>query len=63
MCGKGLMIGIETEKPPREVIDECIENGVLCLSAKNKVRLLPPLNIPEKYLKQAVKVIKNACKK
>ena len=63
VCGKGLMIGIETEKPPREVIDECIENGVLCLSAKNKVRLLPPLNIPEKYLKQAVKVIKNACKK
>ena len=40
----------------------CMEKGVLCLTAKDKVRLLPPLNIPMDLLKQAVSVIAEACK-
>ena len=60
--GMGLMIGIETEKSNKEVVAACIEHGVLCLTAKNKVRLLPALNIPMETLKQAVEVIKAACK-
>ena len=34
-----------------------MEKGVLCLVAKNKVRLLPALNIPFALLAKAVKVI------
>ena len=60
--GMGLMIGIETEKSNKEVVNACMAQGVLCLTAKNKVRLLPALNIPMDILKQAVEVIKNACK-
>ena len=46
ISGLGLMIGIKTEKPASEVVAKCMENGVLCLTAKDKVRLLPALNIP-----------------
>jgi acetylornithine/N-succinyldiaminopimelate aminotransferase len=61
VTGLGLMIGIETEKPVKEVMANCIENGVLPLTAKTKLRLLPPLNIPFELLKKAVQVIKKAC--
>ena len=62
VTGMGLMIGIKTTQPNKEVIATCIENCVLCLSAKDKVRLLPPLNIDMKTLKKAISVIKQACK-
>lgn len=61
ISGLGLMIGIKTEKPASEVVAKCMENGVLCLTAKDKVRLLPALNIPMDVLKKAVGVIKAAC--
>lgn len=54
VSGLGLMIGIQTKKPVSEVLAVCIEKGVLCLSAKEKLRLLPPLNIPMDLLKEAV---------
>lgn len=62
VSGMGLMIGIKTKKNAKEVVAECMNNGVLCLTAKDKVRLLPALNIPFEQLKQAIEVIKNACK-
>jgi len=61
VTGLGLMLGVETEKPAKEVVAKCMENGVLCLTAKDKVRLLPALNIPMDILKTAVEVLKNAC--
>ncbi len=63
VSGMGLMIGIKTIRPAKEIIAECIENGVLCLSAKDKVRLLPALNIGFETLKKAVEIIKTACAK
>ena len=57
ISGMGLMIGIETEKDASEVIAECREKGVLVIKAKNKVRLLPPLNIKKEELKKAIDVI------
>ena len=62
VTGMGLMIGIKTAKPAKEVVNACIEKGVLCLTAKDKVRLLPALNIPMEQLKKAVDVIKEAVK-
>ena len=61
VSGMGLMIGIKTAKPAGDVVAKCIENGVLCLTAKDKVRLLPALNIPEDVLMKAVEIIKAAC--
>lgn len=44
--GLGLMIGIVLEKDnAKEIINKCAENGLLVLTAKNLIRLLPPLNI------------------
>ncbi|MBQ4625850.1 MAG: acetylornithine/succinylornithine family transaminase [Clostridia bacterium] len=54
VSGKGLMLGIETEKPAKEVIASAMEKGVLVLSAKTKVRLLPPLNITYDLLEIAM---------
>lgn len=54
VSGKGLMLGIETEKPAKEVIASAMEKGVLVLSAKTKVRLLPPLTITYDLLEIAM---------
>lgn len=62
VSGMGLMIGLETEKDAKEVVAACREKGVLVLTAKTKVRLLPPLNIDFELLKKAVEIIKECVK-
>ena len=57
VSGLGLMLGLKTAKPAGEVVAACMAKGVLCLTAKDKVRLLPALNIPESLLRQAASVI------
>ena len=61
VSGMGLMIGIKTEKSASDIVKKCIEKGVLCLTAKDKVRLLPALNIPMDVLSEAVEIIKSVC--
>ena len=63
VTGKGLMIGVETEKDASEIITACRERGVLVIKAKQKVRLLPALNIPFEQLKKAIRVLKEECGK
>ena len=58
VSGMGLMIGVECEKDVNAVIAGCIARGVLVIKAKNKVRLLPALNIPFEQLKKAIKILK-----
>lgn len=60
VSGLGLMVGIETTKNASDIAKKCMERGVLVLTAKNKVRLLPPLNIRDENLLKALKVIKEA---
>ena len=62
VSGMGLMLGIKTKKPVKDVLNECMANGVLCLTAKDKLRLLPALNIPMDVLVTAVDIIKAACR-
>ena len=62
VSGMGLMIGIKTTKPAKDVLTACMAQGVLCLTAKDKLRLLPALNIPMETLETAIAVIKAACK-
>ena len=63
VSGLGLMIGIETERPAGDIINECIEKGVLVIKAKQKLRLLPALNIDMELLKKSIQIIKEACAK
>ena len=55
------MLAVKTEKDAKEIVEKCMANGVLFLTAKDKIRMLPPLNICKKSLVKAVKVLKEAC--
>ena len=57
VSGMGLMIGIKTKMPAKEVVLKCMEKGVICLTAKDKVRLLPALNIKMEDLQKAINTI------
>lgn len=58
VSGLGLMLGIELEeKKAADVVKECISRGVIPLTAKDKVRLLPPLVITMEQLEKAVDVL------
>jgi acetylornithine/N-succinyldiaminopimelate aminotransferase len=61
VSGMGLMIGLETEKEAATIVSEAMERGVLLLTAKKKVRLLPPLSITFEEIEKAVEVIKEVC--
>jgi len=61
LSGMGLMVGIQTEKPAGQLVKALVEKGVLCLTAKDKVRLLPALNIPMDVLAKAIDTIKEVC--
>ena len=60
VTGLGLMLGVEPVRPAREVVLRCMERGALALTAKAKVRLLPPLNIPMDQLERGVAILKAA---
>ena len=62
VSGMGLMIGIETERDVNEVLKECMARGILPIKAKNKLRLLPALNIPMQDLVRAITIIKEVAK-
>ena len=62
VSGLGLMIGVKTEKPVSEIIAAGIEQGVLFLSAKDKLRLLPPLNIGYGEIDEALDVLEEILK-
>ena len=57
VTGMGLLLGIDPVRPAGDVIAECMERGVLVLSAHGKVRLLPALNIPMDLLEKALDVL------
>ncbi len=61
VVGLGLMVGIITVRSVSDVVNDCLKKGVLCLTAHDKVRLLPALNIPKDLLYEALAVIKEAC--
>ena len=58
VSGMGMMIGVKTTKPAREVVSKCLEKGLICLTAKDKIRFLPPLNISTVELEEGLKIFK-----
>ena len=57
IAGMGLMVGVKTTAPAAEIVKECMNRGVLFLTAKDKVRMLPALNIPMEDLRYAVETL------
>lgn len=58
VSGMGLMLGIATVRPAAEVAQSCLEHGLLVLTAKDRVRLLPPLNISWELLREGIAILK-----
>ena len=57
--GMGMMIGIVTEKDnAKEIAKKCVENGLLILTAKNLLRMLPPLNITYEEIDKGLNILK-----
>ena len=53
------MIGIELENgDAHDIAEKCLERGLLVLTAKTKVRLLPPLNITYDEIDRGLKIFK-----
>lgn len=58
ITGMGLMLGLETDRPAAEIAAQCLKNGLLVLTAHEKLRLLPPLNITNGQLEAAAAILK-----
>ncbi|MGM9970714.1 MAG: aspartate aminotransferase family protein [Anaeroplasma sp.] len=62
VTGKGLMVGVDFSSPSglnaSEIAKKCIEKGIIVLTAKNRIRLLPSLNIKEKDLIEGINILK-----
>lgn len=57
--GQGLMIGIVTEQNnAKAVATKCVENGLLILTAKDLLRLLPPLTITYEEIDRGLAILK-----
>ena len=57
--GMGLMLGIRLKtKNSADVCRACLDKGLLALTAKTKLRLLPPLNVTYDEIDKAVGIIK-----
>lgn len=63
VSGLGLMLGVECVRPVDEVVAECRKRGVLVIKAKQKIRLLPALNIPWELLEKAIKILAEVAEK
>lgn len=63
VTGKGLMIGISTTKPAKEIAKACLDRGLVVLTAHDKVRLLPPLNITKEEMNTAINILNEVISK
>lgn len=61
VSGMGLMIGVELkEKDAKKVVAHALENGLMALTAKEKIRLLPPLTITYEEIDKGLKILEHA---
>ena len=58
----GLMVGIEIDGDAHDAALKCVENGLLIITAKNLLRMLPPLVITEEEIDEAVKILEKTLK-
>ena len=58
----GLMVGIEIDGDAHDAALKCVENGLLIITAKNLLRMLPPLTITQAELDEAVQILEKTLK-
>lgn len=63
ISGLGLMVGIKTEKSAKDIAAECLSRGLMVLTAHDKVRLLPPLNIDGGLLEKGIRILTEVIEK
>ena len=59
VAGMGMMLGIELDTDVKPIVNTLMETGLLVLTAKNKMRLLPPLNITQEELEKGLQILKD----
>ena len=59
VAGMGMMLGIELDTDVKPIVTTLMENGLLVLTAKHKMRLLPPLNITQEELEKGLTILKD----
>ena len=55
----GLMVGIEIEQDAHDIAAKCVQNGLLIITAKDVLRMLPPLTITKENIDEAINILKN----
>lgn len=63
VTGLGLMIGLEVEKPAKEIAKQCLERGLLVLTAHERVRIVPPLNITKTEMDEGLTILREVLAK
>ena len=63
VAGMGMMLGIELDTDVKPIVNTLMENGLLVLTAKHKMRLLPPLNITYEELDKGLDILKETLDK
>ncbi len=59
VSGLGMMLGISLDMDSKPVIEKLMEHGLLVLSAKTKIRLLPPLCISQQELQAGLQILQD----
>ncbi|MCR5021572.1 aspartate aminotransferase family protein [Ruminococcus sp.] len=64
ISGMGLMLGVSLKtKTAGDVCKACLDNGLLILTAKEKLRFLPPLNISYEEIDKGLAILKDILEK
>ena len=58
----GLMVGVEIDGDAHDAALKCVENGLLIITAKDLLRMLPPLVITEEEIDEAVSILEKTLK-
>lgn len=58
VSGIGLMIGLQTERNAKQVAQQCLQRGLLVLTAHDKVRILPPLTITKTEMDEGLTILR-----
>lgn len=63
VSGMGLMLGVELkEKDAKKAVSEALKKGLMILTAKDKIRLLPPLTITYQEIDKGLKILEDVLK-
>ena len=63
VSGLGLMIGLEVDGSSKEIAKKCLEKGLLVLTAHEKVRIVPPLNITKTEMDEGLTILREVLAK